>query len=192
MCDCPRPLRPMTATRKSLFEPSTWPHDLAERPRPAAATADVLTKVRRDRGAELMSSLCEGRLEVAAACNDSQVQARTTPLSSPGVCPMRRTIGSVVVLTAVAASSALAQVKPAAKQAGAPGKADAVTWGAITGDWVGKSTRGTSDSVITTMTVTFTLNRRAYMKFPNRPRIRAHNLQVGGDSVVMDIGPYDS
>jgi len=105
---------------------------------------------------------------------------------------MRRTIGSVVVLTAVAASSALAQIKPAAKQAGAPGKADAVTWGAITGDWVGKSTRGTSDSVITTMTVTFTLNRRAYMKFPNRPRIRAHNLQVGGDSVVMDIGPYDS
>lgn len=105
---------------------------------------------------------------------------------------MRRTIGSAVALVAIVAGSALAQDKPKPKQAGAPAKAESVTWGAITGDWVGKSTRGTSDSVITTMTTTFTLNRRAYVKFPNRPRIRARNLQVGGDSVVMDVGPYES
>ena len=105
---------------------------------------------------------------------------------------MRRTIGSAVALVALVASSAFAQVKPAAKQAGGPGKAAAVTWGALTGDWEGKSMRGTSDSVITAMTVTFTLTKRAYVTFPGRPRIRARNLQVGGDSVVMDVGPYES
>src|SRR3954470_98406 len=39
---------PMTATRRSSLAPSTWPHDLAGRIAPAAASADVFRNVRRE------------------------------------------------------------------------------------------------------------------------------------------------
>jgi len=78
---------------------------------------------------------------------------------------MRRMIGSALFLVAVA-GPALAQVQPAAKQTGAPKAASAVTWASLAGDWEGKSTQGTSDSVITTSTLTFTADKKAFVKYP--------------------------
>ena len=107
---------------------------------------------------------------------------------------MRRSIGSAVVLVAVLASSALAQDKPAAKQAGAPAKAAAaaVSWASLAGDWEGKSMRGTTDSVITTFTASFSAEKKASVKFPNRDAVEAHDVVIGGDSVSYSFGPYDS
>ena len=104
---------------------------------------------------------------------------------------MRRMIGSALFLVAVA-GPALAQVQPAAKQTGAPKAASAVTWASLAGDWEGKSTRGTSDSVITTSTLTFTADKKAFVKYPDREKIELHNIVIAGDSVTYDAGPYDS
>jgi len=106
---------------------------------------------------------------------------------------MRRMIGSAAFLVVAVASSALAQVTPAAKQTGAPAKAaSAVTWAALTGDWEGKAMRGTSDSVITTTTLTFTADKKLYITYPNRDKVEAHNVVLAGDSLTYDAGPYDS
>jgi hypothetical protein len=106
---------------------------------------------------------------------------------------MRRMIGSSLFLVAVVAGQALAQVQPAAKQSGAPAKAaSAVTWASLAGDWEGKSTRGTSDSVITTSTLSFTADKKAYVKYPDRDKIELQNVVIAGDSVTYDAGPYDS
>jgi hypothetical protein len=102
-------------------------------------------------------------------------------------------VRNAALLVATIASSALAQNKPAPKQAGAPARAAAaVTWSALAGDWEGKSTRGTSDSVITTLTATFTADKKAYVKYPNREKIEAQDVVLAGDSVSYTVGPYDS
>jgi hypothetical protein len=45
---CPRPFRPITATRMSSLAPITRAQDLAGRTAPAAASAEVFRNVRRE------------------------------------------------------------------------------------------------------------------------------------------------
>ncbi len=105
---------------------------------------------------------------------------------------MRRTIGITALLLTFAAGNVTGQAKTEAKQAGAPKAANAITWADLTGDWVGKSMRGNSDSVITEVTTTFGADKKVWVKFPNRDPLPARMVSMGGDSVVVEVGPYDS
>src|SRR6476620_9561497 len=62
---------------------------------------------------------------------------------------MRRTLGSTALLVSLAAGIAGAQGSQPQKKPAAPSRAAAKTiaWADLVGEWVGKSTRGTSDSV---------------------------------------------
>src|SRR5260221_9690575 len=71
-----------------------------------------------------------------------------TPPQPPESLMNRSLIGSLALVLATA-SVANAQAKPEPKEAGA-GKAAALTWADLTGDWEGKAMRGKTDSVITT------------------------------------------
>lgn len=100
--------------------------------------------------------------------------------------------GSVLLLLLlVAAGSAHAQVKPAAKKDGKPAARE-LTWSDLTGDWVGRSMRGKSDSVITRVTTTFGADKKVWVKFPNRPPVAATLVTMGGDSVVIETEKYPS
>lgn len=52
--------------------------------------------------------------------------------------------------------------------------------------------RGTSDTVITAITFAFADNRKVTVAYPNRAPLVGRILAIGGDSVVVDYGPYPS
>ncbi len=104
---------------------------------------------------------------------------------------MRLVIGTSALLLALAIGSAEAQVKPSVKQTGKPA-AKAMSWSDLTGDWVGRSMRGKSDSVITAVTTTFGADKKVWLKFPNRPPVAATLVAMGGDSVVIETEKYPS
>ncbi len=104
---------------------------------------------------------------------------------------MNRTVTGTLVLLLATASVAAAQAKPEPKQAGAA-KVAALTWADLTGDWEGKSMRGKTDSVITTVTTTFGADKKIWVKLPNRQPVAAHLVAMAGDSVVYETDKYDS
>lgn len=108
---------------------------------------------------------------------------------------MRRTLGSTALLVSLVAGTATAQGNPAAKKPAPPaqaGAAKSVAWADLVGEWVGKSTRGTSDSVITEATTVITADRKISIKFPNREPIAARLVSMAGDSTIVEFGPYES
>ena len=60
------------------------------------------------------------------------------------------------------------------------------------GDWVGRAIRQNNDSTVTEVTTTFSADKKAWVKFPNREPLAARIIAMGGDSVVTEVGPYDS
>jgi hypothetical protein len=58
--------------------------------------------------------------------------------------------------------------------------------------WAGKSMLGPKDSVITTYVLVSPDGKSWTEHFPNRDPIPAKMLASGGDSVVMEFGPYSS
>jgi hypothetical protein len=46
--------------------------------------------------------------------------------------------------------------------------------------------------VVTAVTFAFDANRKAWLKFPNREPVPARVTAMGGDSVVVEAGPYPS
>ena len=63
----------------------------------------------------------------------------------------------------------------------------------IAGTWVGKSTTGLKDSVITTTTLVATADGKGWTeKLGDRVAMPVRILAAGGDSVVMEVGPYAS
>lgn len=58
--------------------------------------------------------------------------------------------------------------------------------------WAGKSMLGPKDSVITTYVLVSPDGKSWTEHFPNRDPIPAKVLASGGDSVVMEFGPYNS
>ncbi|HKW48892.1 MAG TPA: hypothetical protein VJN70_15685 [Gemmatimonadaceae bacterium] len=102
---------------------------------------------------------------------------------------MRRTLVGAMVLLTAASSIATAQAKPT--QAGEK-KAAGLTWSDLVGDWEGQSLRGKSDSVITPMTISFSADKKASITYPNREPVPMRVVTIGGDSVVVEAGPYPS
>jgi hypothetical protein len=100
---------------------------------------------------------------------------------------MRCTIRLAAVAFVVATPVAQAQ------QQGAPTAMMMVTWADVGGDWVGNAVSPTGDSVVTPLTFTFNAaDKMAWMKFPNREPVPARVITMGGDSVVVQAGPYPS
>lgn len=103
---------------------------------------------------------------------------------------MRSTLLSSILVVGLSTAAA-AQGKQQPKQAGTS-KAAAIAWSDLVGDWEGKSMRGTSDSVITAVTYTFTPDNRVIVHLPNRPPIPTKLITMGGDSVVFETAQYNS
>jgi len=63
----------------------------------------------------------------------------------------------------------------------------------VAGTWEGKTTVGPKDSVIATTVTTATANATGWtVQLPNRPLLQARVVAAGGDSVVIEMGPYES
>ena len=99
---------------------------------------------------------------------------------------MRRTLGCALVVLALAGPGARAQ------QQGAPTAMMTVRWSDLAGDWVGNALRPANVSGVTTLTLSFGTDNKAWLKFPNREPVALRVLTMAGDSVVADAGPYAS
>lgn len=73
----------------------------------------------------------------------------------------------------------------------AQGKGPAIPAGAV-GTWENKSLVGPKDSVVATNTTTISADGKVTVQFPGRPLLTAKVLAAGGDSIKMEIGPYES
>lgn len=104
---------------------------------------------------------------------------------------MGHLIGRALAISAMIAATASAQGS-SPKQSGAPAKAKHIEWTDLKGEWTGRSMRGTSDTVITAITFAFADNRKVTVAYPNRAPLVGRVLAIGGDSVVVDYGPYPS
>lgn len=104
---------------------------------------------------------------------------------------MLRTLG---VLTAALILTSTAAAQQGAKQAGAPAKSSTqpIAWADLTGDWVGKAWRGTSDSLLTEVTTRFGADQKVWIIFPNREPEAARVVSMAGDSITVEVGPYNS
>jgi hypothetical protein len=79
---------------------------------------------------------------------------------------------------------------PALAAAQAPAKVTIPA--AAVGTWDFKSMTGPKDSVITTAVMTMTADGKGTTQFPNRPLLTGRVIAAGGDSVVTELGPYES
>src|SRR5436305_1662102 len=104
---------------------------------------------------------------------------------------MRRMLAGSALLVAALAGSAAAQAKktPAPKAAAA---AKAVTWEDLTGQWDGKAMRAKDDSSLTLTRMTFTADKKVFLRFPGSTPVAVKVITMGGDSLVTEAGPYDS
>src|SRR2546422_4630838 len=81
----------------------------------------------------------------------------------------------------------------ASAQYTAPAKKGGIKLSDVAGTWDVKSMMGPKDSVVVTSVVTATADRKGWtIKLANRDPIPVRVVAVGGDSVVMDAGPYES
>ncbi len=96
------------------------------------------------------------------------------------------------VLMLTLATTGQAQAKKTKKHAASAANPKMITWADLVGDWVGKSMRGKSDSVITKVTTTFHRDSTITVTFPDRKPIPAHLVAMGGDSVVIETDKYPS
>ena len=63
----------------------------------------------------------------------------------------------------------------------------------VAGKWAGKAMIGPKDSVVTTSVTTATATTTGWtIQFPNRPLLQARVIAAGGDSVTVEVGPYES
>jgi hypothetical protein len=99
---------------------------------------------------------------------------------------MRRIFAAVLLVLAVASSTAAAQ---ATSQ---QGSSTALTWSALEGDWVGTAMRPGSDTLITNLTISFSADQKIWVTFPNGDPIPGRVVAMAGDSIVTEIGPYSS
>jgi len=70
-------------------------------------------------------------------------------------------------------------------------KGPSIPSGAV-GVWENKTMVGPKDSVVASNTTTIGADGKVTVQFPGRPLLTAKVLAAGGDSVVMEIGPYES
>jgi hypothetical protein len=88
-----------------------------------------------------------------------------------------------------AADSQKASVTPAGAQAASAG----VKLGDLAGTWNVRTMTEKGDSTLLTYTMTATADTAGWsITFAGRPPVPAHVWAVGGDSVVLHAGPYES
>ena len=64
---------------------------------------------------------------------------------------------------------------------------------AVAGGWNGKTMIGPKDSVVTTFVLNLSKNDSAStLTFPTRAPLETHIVDMRGDSVVTEVGPYPS
>ena len=81
----------------------------------------------------------------------------------------------------------------ASAQYTAPAKKGGIKLSDVAGTWDVKSTMGPKDSVVVPSVVTATADGKGWtIKLANRDPIPVRVVAVGGDSVVMEAGPYES
>jgi hypothetical protein len=103
---------------------------------------------------------------------------------------MRRTVFAVALL-ALAAGAAAAQ-NPPPKPPPKPAATISIPAAAV-GVWDAKSMTGPKDSVITTYVMTATATTSGWTtKLATRPIQNLRIIAAGGDSVVTEMGPYES
>jgi len=106
---------------------------------------------------------------------------------------MRRLMLLCFVALVAHAAVASAQ-KPAAPAApAAPAPAAGLKASDVAGTWDGKTMMGPKDSVVATWVMTVAADGKSWtMTLPNRAPIAARIVAMGGDSVVAEMGPYES
>lgn len=102
---------------------------------------------------------------------------------------MRRHLLFPVLLLATYAVLASAQQPPAAA---APPQGG-IKLSDVAGTWNVKSMIGPRDSVVATYVLTATADEKTWtLKFPNRDPLPVRITARGGDSIVAEVGPYNS
>jgi len=96
-----------------------------------------------------------------------------------------------VLLLSAAALAGHATLAGAQKPA--PMRHEGIKLTDVAGTWDGKSMVGPKDSVVVTSVLTATADGKGWtIKLANRDPIPVRVVAVGGDSVVMEAGPYES
>ncbi|PYP22823.1 MAG: hypothetical protein DMD53_01395 [Gemmatimonadetes bacterium] len=95
----------------------------------------------------------------------------------------------LLVTAALAVGSATAAIA----QNPAPAKKGGIKLADVAGTWDSKTVLGPKDSVVVTSVLTATADGKGWtIKLANRDPIPVRVVAVGGDSVVMEAGPYES
>ena len=95
----------------------------------------------------------------------------------------------LLVTAALAVGSATAAIA----QNPAPAKKGGIKLADVAGAWDSKTVLGPKDSVVVTSVLTATADGKGWtIKLANRDPIPVRVVAVGGDSVVMEAGPYES
>ena len=93
----------------------------------------------------------------------------------------------------VAAALAAGYATAAVAQNPAPAKKGGIKLADVAGTWDVKSVMGPKDSVVATWVMTVAADGKSWtMTLPNRAPIAARIVAMGGDSVVAEMGPYES
>ena len=93
----------------------------------------------------------------------------------------------------VAAALAAGYATAAVAQNPAPAKKGGIKLADVAGTWDSKTVLGPKDSVVVTSVLTATADGKGWtIKLANRDPIPVRVVAVGGDSVVMEAGPYES
>ena len=97
---------------------------------------------------------------------------------------MRRVALLVGILAAASLHPAPAQQRPASS---------GIKLSDVAGTWEGTAMLGPKDSVVATYVLEATSTRAGWtVTLPNRAPLPARIVTVGGDSVVFDVGPFES
>ena len=92
------------------------------------------------------------------------------------------------------ATAAAALAAQGTKQGKAPSAAPAAIAipAVAVGTWDGKSMIGPKDSVVATSSMTIAADGKVSLTLTGRPTMQARVLAAGGDSVSIEVGPYES
>ena len=106
---------------------------------------------------------------------------------------MRSILLFSAVAVAAAAAPANAQNPPAAPAPAVQAQRAGIKLADVAGRWESRSMVGAKDSVVVTYTLTATADTKGWtITFPGRDPIPARVVSVGGDSIIIEAGPFAS
>jgi len=103
---------------------------------------------------------------------------------------------SILLFSAVAVAAAapvFAQNPPPAAAPAVQAQRAGIKLADVAGRWESRSMVGPKDSVVVTYTLTATADAKGWtITFPGRDPIPARVVSVGGDSIIIEAGPFAS